>query len=175
MFCRRFSSFSLPLYKTVCLRVHHITALSRTLGSESDASIQKQVVLERRLYQTHAPKKRTGRMPCAYKDIASDASWGNWWNNLLERMFKFHGCPVHSNLKIISIGTRICCQLRDFKFRCSSRSHKRSKFNSKCSPTFSPPCAWTSAGGYIDSLKMCSCPINPFLIPGITCVTSTTA
>jgi len=31
----------LPQYKTLkqCLRVHHITALSRTLGSESDASI----------------------------------------------------------------------------------------------------------------------------------------
>jgi len=39
-------------------------------------------------------------------------------------------------LKTISIGGRICCQLRDFRCRCSSRFHKRSKFNSKCSPTF---------------------------------------
>jgi len=35
-----------------CLRVHPITARSRTLGSESDGSILKQVLLERRPYQT---------------------------------------------------------------------------------------------------------------------------
>jgi len=42
-----------------CPRVHHITVLSRTLGNESYASIQKQFLLERRPYQTY--QKRTWR------------------------------------------------------------------------------------------------------------------
>jgi len=44
-------------------------------------------------------------------------------------------------------------KLRNFRFLCSSRSHKRSKFNSKCGPTFCPPCAWRSGWkpGYFQS------------------------
>jgi len=54
--------------------------------------------------------------------------------------------------KTISIGVRICCQIRDFRSLCSSRSHKRSKFNSKCGPTFSSSCAWRSAGVQVFSV-----------------------
>jgi len=50
----------------------------------------------------------------------------------------------------ISIAGKIYCHLTYFRFLCRSRSHKRSQFNSKCGPTFSPP----AAGGYIDSLNM---------------------
>jgi len=56
-----------------------------------------------------------------------------------------------------------CCQLKDFRLR----SHKRSKSNSKCGSTFSPSGAWRC---HFDSSKMCSCPINLFLIFGIICV-----
>ena len=67
--------------------------------------------------------------------------------------------------KTTYIGERVCCQLRDFKFHCSSRSHKRSKFNSKRGCTFFPPCASRSTGSH--SLKMCPCPTNLSLIYGI--------
>jgi len=40
------------------------------------------------------------------------------------------------NEKTISIAGKIYCQLRYFRFRCRSRSHKRSKCNSKCGLTF---------------------------------------
>jgi len=56
--------------------------------------------------------------------------------------------------KTISIAGKLYFQLRYFRFRCRSRSHKRSKFSSKCGPTFSSPCTWRTAGGYIDNLKM---------------------
>jgi len=42
---------------------------------------------------------------------------------------------------------RIRCQLRDLRFLCSSRSHKKSKLNSKCGSTLSPSGPWISAGG----------------------------
>jgi len=77
------------------------------------------------------------------------------------------------NENTISIVGKIYCQLRYFRFRCRSRSHKRSKINSKCGPTFSPLCTWRTAGGYID--KTCRCPINLSLISGIICATSKTA
>jgi len=58
------------------------------------------------------------------------------------------------NEKTISIAGKIYCQLRHFRFRCRSRFNKRSKFNSKCGPTFSPPCTWRTAGEYINSWNM---------------------
>ena len=77
--------------------------------------------------------------------------------------------------KTIYIGGS-CCQHRDFRFRCSSASHKRSKFNSKCGPPFSPSCACArSAGSYFHSIEMCHCPMNLSVISGIICVTSKTA
>ena len=36
--------------------------------------------------------------------------------------------------------------LGNFRFLCSSRSHKRSKFSGKCNPTFCPSRAWRSVG-----------------------------
>jgi len=58
------------------------------------------------------------------------------------------------NRKTIYIAGKIFCQLRYFRFRCRSRSHKTSKFKIKCGTTFSPPCTWRTSGGYIDSLNM---------------------
>jgi len=40
------------------------------------------------------------------------------------------------NEKTISIAGKIHSQLRYLRFRCKSRSHKRSKFSSKCDLTF---------------------------------------
>jgi len=33
-------------------------------------------------------------------------------------------------------------KFRNFRFPCSSRFNKRSKFNGKCDPTYCPSCAW---------------------------------
>ena len=40
-------------------------------------------------------------------------------------------------------------KLRNFRYLCRSRSHKRCKFNGTCGPTFCSSCAWRSAGSYI--------------------------
>jgi len=47
-------------------------------------------------------------------------------------------------------GAVATCQLRDFGYRCSWRSHKilcySPNIHSKCDATFYPSCTWRSAG-----------------------------
>ena len=52
------------------------------------------------------------------------------------------------------------CWVLDF-VTARERSDKRSKFNSKCDPTFFSSCVCVrSAGGYFDWLTMCSCSVD---------------
>jgi len=102
----------------------------------------------KRWYKHYTSKK------CAFgwTVVIPDASWKIWWNTVYDRMFKFLFALFMQIKKTISIGVRICCQIRNFRSLCSSRSHKRSKFNSKCGPTFSSSCAWRSAGVQVFSV-----------------------
>jgi len=44
------------------------------------------------------------------------------------------GCPIHVKQKKLQWNKDL--KLRNFRFLCSSRYHKRLKFNGKCGPTF---------------------------------------
>jgi len=144
------------------------SAIQLGLQQKSHEGIQHQTVTCKQVKALHLDERYV-------RSLSQTPTEKIWWNHVWDWMFKFLGCVMHVDLESFSIGGRICCELRAFRFCCNSRSHKRSKCNSVCGLTFSPSCALRSAGGYIDSLKIWPCAINLSLISDIVCVTWNTA